>query len=79
MNERTGTGGTGEKRVEVVELRRKLAALRADLVGQMAARLEHEGDWHAWLPLLAQAQVCIQAVEAVAEARPDTFIEDFLS
>ncbi len=49
------------------ELIARLRALRADLVEQMAARLEHEGDWHTWLSLLAQVQVCIQAVEAVAK------------
>ena len=54
-------------RVEVAELRRKLAALRADLVGRMAVRLEHESDWYAWLPLLAQVETVIRAVEAVAE------------
>ena len=48
------------------ELIARLRAMRADLVEQMADRLEHEGDWHAWLSLLAQVEAAIQAVEAVA-------------
>ena len=49
------------------ELLSHLRAMRADLVEQMADSLEHEGDWHAWLPLLAQVETAIHAVEAVAE------------
>ena len=31
----------------------------------MASALVGDGDWHAWLPLLAQVEIAIQAVEAV--------------
>ena len=62
--ENTGTRAT---RIELVELRRKLAALRLDLVGGMAMQLENDGDWFAWLPLLAQVESCIRAAATVAE------------
>ena len=35
----------------------------------MASTLVADGDWHAWLPLLAQVETAIQAVEAVMEER----------
>ena len=53
------------------ELITRLRTMRADLAEQMATQLEHEGDWHAWLPLLAQVQVCIEAIEAVASDAQD--------
>ena len=47
------------------ELIERLQTMRANLVEQMANEIAADGDWHAWLPLLAQVQVCIQAVEAL--------------
>ncbi len=47
------------------ELAVHLCALRARLVETMASALVGDGDWHAWLPLLAQVEIAIQAVEAV--------------
>ena len=35
------------------ELAAHLRALRADLVETMASELARDGDWHAWLSLLA--------------------------
>ena len=49
------------------ELIERLQTMRAGLVGQMAVSLEHEENWHTWLPLLAQVEAAIQAVEAVME------------
>ena len=46
-----------------------MRALRAELVGNMASDLAVEGDWHAWLPLLAQVETALQAVEAVMESK----------
>ncbi len=51
----------------MAELAARLRALRAELVDTMAHELAAEGDWHAWLPLLAQVETAIQAVEAVME------------
>ena len=48
----------------MAELAACLRALRAELVDTMANELVVEGDWHAWLPLLAQVEAAIQAVEA---------------
>ena len=42
--------------------------MRAELVGRMAQEFECEGDWFAWLPLLAQVETAIRAVEAVASS-----------
>ena len=47
------------------ELIAQLRAMRAELVGAMAD--DAEGAWHAWLPLLAQVEMAIRAVEAVME------------
>ena len=47
------------------ELAAHLRDLRAELVGRMARELAADGDWHSWLPLLAQVETAIQAVEAV--------------
>ncbi len=55
------------------ELATRLRIMRAELVETMAGALAGDGDWHAWLPLLAQVQGAIQAVEAVMrelETRP---------
>ena len=49
------------------ELIARLRAQRADLVELMASELQADGDWHAWLSLLAQVQVALQAIEAVME------------
>ena len=47
------------------ELISHLKAIRADLCNRMANELAAEGDWHAWLPLLARIETAIQAVAAV--------------
>ena len=49
------------------ELATCLRALRSELVGTMASALAAEGNWHAWLPLLAEVETAIQAVETVME------------
>ncbi len=51
------------------ELIAQLRAMRAELVETMASELAADGDWHAWLPLLAHVQGAIQAVEAVMGKR----------
>ena len=49
------------------DLAARLRTLRAELVDTMASELAADGDWHSWLPLLAQVETTIQAVEAVME------------
>ncbi len=49
------------------ELIAHLRAMRAELVETMASALAADGDWHAWLPLLAEIETAIRAVEAVRE------------
>ena len=56
-----------EARQAQTELADHLRAMRADLVGTMASALAADGDWHAWLPLLARVEAAIRAVEAVTE------------
>ena len=51
------------------ELAARLRVLRAELVETMAGALAGDGDWHGWLPLLAQVEAAIRAVEAVMEER----------
>ena len=51
------------------ELIAHLRAMRAELVETMAGALASDGDWHAWLPLLAQVEAAIRAVEAVMRER----------
>ncbi len=51
------------------ELATRLRTMRAELVETMAGALAGDGDWHAWLPVLAQVQGAIQAVEAVMRER----------
>ncbi len=51
------------------ELATRLRIMRAELVETMAGALAGDGDWHAWLPLLAQVQGAVQAVEAVMRER----------
>ena len=47
------------------ELITHLRAMRAELVERMVSELATEGDWLTWVPLLAQVQAAIRAVEAV--------------
>ncbi len=64
------------------ELATCLRIMRAELVETMAGALAGDGDWHAWLPLLAQVQGAIQAVEAVmgvCETGPSRTQEDAIS
>ena len=49
------------------ELVTRLRDLRAELVKRMAVELAADGDWHSWLPLLAQVETAIQACQAVME------------
>ena len=49
------------------ELAAHLRTMRAELVERMAGALAADGDWQAWLPLLAQVETALQAVEAVVE------------
>ena len=51
------------------ELVTHLRSMRAELVETMAREVAAEDDWHAWLPLLAQVETAIQAVEAVMRER----------
>ena len=51
------------------ELITRLRARRAELVETMAREIAAEGDWHCWLPLLAQVEAAIRAVEAVIGER----------
>ena len=55
----------------MVELAAHLRALRVELVEHMAGELAADRDWHAWLPLLAQVETALQAVEAIMEARAE--------
>ena len=47
------------------ELIARLKTQRAELVETMAKDLAAEENWGTWLPLLAQVQAAIRAVEAV--------------
>ena len=49
------------------DLATHLRAMRAELVEHMAGALAADGNWHSWLPLLAQVETAIRAVEAVTE------------
>ncbi len=53
------------------ELIARLRALRAELVENMAGALAADDNWHTWLPLLAQVETAIQAIEAVMEEPPE--------
>ena len=53
----------------MLELITSLKTQRAELVATMANEIAAEGTWHAWLPLLAQVEAAIRAVEAVMEER----------
>ena len=54
----------------MTELLDRLKAMRAELVATMDRELAAEGDWLCWLPLLAQVETAIRAVEAVMEETP---------
>ena len=55
------------------ELAARLRTMRAELVETMASALAADGDWAAWLPLLAQVETALQAVEVgMAETPPET-------
>ncbi len=47
------------------ELATRLRAMRVELVETMTRELAAEGNWWAWLPLLARVETAIHAVEAV--------------
>ena len=49
------------------ELAAHLRDLRAELTATMASELAADRGIHSWLPLLAQVEAAIQAVEAVME------------
>ena len=49
----------------MTELAARLRAMRAELVERMASELAADRDIHSWLPLLAQIQTSIQAIEAL--------------
>ena len=51
------------------ELATRLRTLRTELIERMAAELAADRGIHSWLPLLAQVETAIQAVEAVVEER----------
>ncbi len=51
----------------MTELAARLRAMRAELVERMASELAADRGIHSWLPLLAQVETAIQAVEAVVE------------
>ena len=53
------------------ELIAHLRALRVELADIMASALAADGDWHVWMPLLAEVEVAVQAVEAVMEERTE--------
>ena len=55
----------------MTELAARLRAMRAELVETIVAELAAEGDWHAWLPLLAQVETAIRAVEAELRSRDE--------
>ncbi len=48
----------------VNDLHVHLCGMRAGLIAKMTAHLEIGGDVAGWLPLLAQTQAAIEAVEA---------------
>ena len=58
------------------ELAARLRTMRAKLVDTMANELAADGDWHSWVPLLAQTELAIRAVEAVMEERAAPHLED---
>ena len=51
------------------ELIARLQTMRSELVETMAGTLATDGNWCAWLPLLAQVEAVLRAVEAVAKER----------
>ena len=53
----------------MAELIEHLRAMRVEMVETMARELGVDGNWAAWLALLAQTEMALQAVEAVMEER----------
>ena len=53
----------------MAELIAHLRALRAELAETMAHELAADRGIHSWLPLLAQVQVALLAIEAVEKER----------
>ena len=51
----------------MIKLADHLRTMRAELVATTAAELATGRDVHSWLPLLAQIQTALVAVEAVVE------------
>ncbi len=49
----------------MAELAARLRAMRAELVETMASELTDDRGIHSWLPLLAQVETALAAVEAV--------------
>ena len=49
------------------ELIAHLRVLRANLVERMTSELAADGNWLAWVSLLAEIETALQAVEAVVE------------
>ena len=49
----------------MAELLTRLGAMRAELVETMASALAADENWATWLPMLAQVETAIRAIEAV--------------
>ena len=49
------------------ELAARLRVLRAELVETMASELAADGNWLAWVSLLAEIETAIQACQATME------------
>jgi hypothetical protein len=49
--------------INLSALQRHLKAMREDVLAEMVDQLEAEESVGQWLPLLAQVQTCIEAVE----------------
>ena len=56
----------------MIELADHLRTMRADLAATMAGGLAAGCDVHSWLPLLAQIQMALVAVEAVMKGAQET-------
>ena len=42
-----------------------LRALRVELVERMASELAADANWHTWIPVLAEVETALRAVETV--------------
>ncbi len=60
-------GGVDYGRCGVNDLHAHLCGMRDGLIAKMTAHLEIGGDVSGWLPLLAQTQATIEAVEAAIQ------------